>query len=240
MPIPTELSEIESEYLSKIYLWHGIPKIGKTTTAANFGDKDNKIMFFPTEPGHKFQKVYKWKRKDGKDPLCWDDWKDCIREFATDDGGFKCIAVDTLDNLWKWCSNYVLGVKGIEHESDEGFGKGWSAVSKEFETTLTWLVQSGYGVIFLSHSKDKDKQVGPKKISFTDSSLPNGAKKTIHPLCDYIFHFGANEEGKRFIQTKATENVNAGDRSGGLPTYIPMDAEKLKEELNKSIDTIIV
>lgn len=232
MPLPTKKSEKEKDYLKKIYLWYGIPKVGKTTTAANFGDdKDHKILFFPTEPGHKFQEIYKWQTNEGLDPSSWDHWLQCCREIAKDDGGFKCIAVDTLDNLWKWCTLYSNNMLGITHESEMGFGKGYHAVRDEFFKPLNWLTQNGYGIIFMSHEATSERQIGPRKISFTDTTLPGTCRKLVHGICDYILYFGADHDGKRTIRTKATENINAGDRSGLLPELIDMDANKLKAAL---------
>ncbi len=235
MPLPKKKSEKEKDYLKKIYLWYGAPKAGKTTIAANFGDDtDNKILFFCTEPGHKFQEIYKWETAKGKSPSIWEHWKECCREIAKDDQGFKCIAVDTLDNLWKWCAIHVNDELGIEHESQVGFGRGYHAIRDEFFKPLNWLTQNGYGLIFISHEATSERQVGPRKLNFTDTTLPGTCRKLIHGICDYIFYFGMDHDGKRSIRTKGTENFNAGDRSGLLPELIDMDAGKLKELLNGS------
>ena len=39
---------------------------------------------------------------------------------------FKTIIIDTIDNAYKFCTDYVLKKFKIEHESDLGFGKGYA------------------------------------------------------------------------------------------------------------------
>lgn len=236
MALPTERSEKEKNYLRKLYLIYGSPKSGKTTITSQFGDDDkNKVLFFATEPGHKFQEIYKWKKlvqEPGgestlEEPTNWLDFKACCKELVTQKHEYACLAVDTADILFKWCSQHVCHELGIEHESDLGFGKGYAAIRDEFMAPINYLAQKGMGLIFISHEAEKEKTVGPKKISYTDTTLPNTAKKVLHGLCDYIFYFGTTFEGERYIRTKGTENVNAGDRGGHLPEVLPMNAAKL-------------
>ncbi len=237
MPLPTVKSSKESNYLKKIYLWYGAPKVGKTTIAAGFGDDDkNKVLFFATEPGHKFQEIYSYQVTDKKTgelvlPSKWEHWVACCKELATTKHDFKCVAIDTLDNLYKWCSIYTLKRLGITHESELGFGKGYHAVRDEFFIPLNYLTQNGYGLIFISHEDTQERQRGPRKIAYTDTTLPGTCRKLVHGITDYIFYFGMDFEGKRWIRTKGSETVNAGDRSGILPEKLPMDAEVLKKSL---------
>jgi hypothetical protein len=237
--LPTQRSQKEKNYLKKIYLIYGQPKSGKTTIASQFGDDDkNKVLFFATEPGHKFQEIYKYEilnktTGEVRDPIKWNDFLDCCREIAQGGHDFKSIVIDVADNLWKWCSDYVCNENGIQHESDLGFGKGYALIKNEFLKPINYLAQLGYGLIFVSHEQTSEKQVGPRKISYTDSTLPSTAKKVIHGISDYILYFHSDADGSRLIRTKGTENVNAGDRSGKLDPFIPMDAKKLIEELNR-------
>lgn len=221
MPLPRSRSKREPNYLKKTYLIYGLPKTGKTTIASHLGDdEENLVLFFATEPGHKFQEIYKWEKENHDGPTRWEDFLQCCRELATSEHQFKCLVIDTVDNLYKWCSDYVCAKFKIDHESDLGFGKGYSLIKDEFSKPLNYLAQKGMGLIFISHAQTRDIEVGKRKFSRTDTTLPSGAAKFINGLCDYIFYFHQDSEGKRFIRTKQTENVNAGDRSGALPDLI--------------------
>ena len=236
--LPTKRSQKEPNYLKKLYLIYGTPKSGKTTIASHFGDdEDNKVLFFATEPGHKHQEIYKWQKPNKKgeyeDPLHWQDFLSCCKELATQEHDFKCLVIDVADNLWKWCGDYICKMHGIQHESDLGFGKGYALIKDEFMKPINFLAQKGMGIIFVSHAQDKDKELGPRKINYTDSTLPNSAKKVIHGICDYIFYFYQDINGKRLIRTKANETINAGDRSGKLNELIDMNPKLLINELRK-------
>lgn len=240
MAIPKTKTKRESDYLKKTFTIYGVPKIGKSTLVSRMGDDKNKILFFATEAGHKELEIYKWqkeiKQEDGsvklEDPTTWEDFKKCVIEMTQQDE-FRCLAIDTIDNLFHWCSKHIYKKKGIEHASDLGFGKGYEAIKDEFHSAINYLTQKGYGVFFLSHSKTQDKELGNKKITYTDSTLSGTASKVVHGISDYILYLYADLDGNRVIKTKGDETINAGDRSGRLPELLPLDAELLKQELMK-------
>lgn len=239
MPLPSKRSKREPNYLRKIYLIYGLPKSGKTTIASHFGDDEsNKVLFFATEPGHKFQEVYKWMNEQGEDPTSWLEFKQACKELAVEEHDFKCLVIDTADNLFKWCTDYILKKNKVEHESDLSFGKGYSLVREEFSKPLTYLAQKGMGLIFISHAQTKELDIGKRKISRSDTTLPNTAGKFVNGISDFIFYFYQDDEGRRFIRTKGTENVNAGDRSGKLPELIEYTEDEMAENLKQILSKI--
>lgn len=252
MPIPKSKTTRETNYLKKIYLIYGLPKIGKTTIASQFGDDNNKVLFFATESGHKEQEIYKWYVEENvqetdlitgevktvtiqRDPSNWQHFKNCVME-VTQQNDFKCLVIDTVDNLFDWCQSYVRKKEGITHESDLGFGKGYDSLKKEFAAPINYLSQKGYGVLFLSHAKEHEVEENKRKFLKIETTLPNTAKKTIQPLADYILYFHADENGNRLVRTKATQTVTAGDRSGRLPEIIPMDSKALVAHLSRGVE----
>jgi len=234
--LPTEKSKVELDYLKKIYLIYGEPKVGKTTICSQFGGKESEVLFFASESGHKFQEVYKWKTTKGDEPTNWEHFKECCKELILDKDkhNYSCLVVDTVDNLYKWVTDYVNKRKGIEHESDLKFGKGYSAIKTEFMRPVLSLAQHGFGIIFISHAKDRDKEVGNVTINYTDTNLSGSAGKVISGLCDFILYFHLDLDGRRFIRTKGNKAVNAGDRSGKLPEIIEMDSTKLIKALKEA------
>lgn len=224
--------------MKKKYLIYGDPKAGKTTFCANFGDDNNKMLFFCAEPGHSQVEIFKWERSDGHQPQNWMDFVECCRElYATDKHDFKLLVIDTVDILWNWCTEYICKVNEITHPSEMGFGKAYQAISAEFSNVCNKLGQRGIGFIFISHKKEYEVQIGPRKESCISTTLASGAQKFIHGFVDYIWYFTQTQDGKRYILTDRHNNINAGSRGDinlePLPLKMPMDPVKVIELLNR-------
>jgi len=98
-------------------LVYGPSKIGKSTWCSKADD----ALFLATEPGLNALEVF-------QTPItCWDDLLQACAEIAEGKHEFKTIVVDTVDNAYKMCSDYVCKKFKIEHESDLGYGKGLRA-----------------------------------------------------------------------------------------------------------------
>jgi len=237
MALPSAKSKRETNRLKRKYLFYGDPKAGKSTTIANFGDADNKVLFFCAEPGHSFLEIYKWETDDGKQPAHWMDFIKCCSDLATQDHDFKCLAIDTVDILWNWCTDYICKMNDITHPSELGFGKGYQAISSEFSRVCNKLGQMGIGFIFVSHKKEYEAQIGPRKETMTSTTLTAGAKKFIHGFVDYIWYFTQTFEGERYILTDKSDNIVAGSRGikdgEQLPLKMPMDVEFIKNKLEE-------
>jgi len=48
-------------------------------------------------------------------------------------------------------------------------------------------------------------------------------------MCDIILYVHQDDTDDRFIRTKPTKNINAGDRTGRLPEIMPLDFKLIKE-----------
>lgn len=226
MPLPKARSGIETNFLKHSYLIYGNPKIGKTTLASQFGDDDqNKVLFFATEPGHKFQSIYLWTTEKDKLPNKWEHFIQCLNEFAKDNS-FKCVVVDTASHLVTWCVQYILEQRNVKDESDGQYGDVFRRITREFKRVINQLGQLNKGIIFIAHEgmrKKEDDLIHP--------DLPDKYENLFVGLVDYLFYCYADFEGTRFIRTKGNHKIMAGDRSGRLPEVIPMKAETLIKHL---------
>lgn len=225
MELPTKKSEPVKDLRKYIFQLFGSPKAGKSTFASHFKN----AVFICTEPGTKFLSVY------GGDHVHkdWEDIRDTVRNLCTKDHQFETVVFDTIDNAFELCSRYVCKKEGIEHESDLGFGKGWSAVKKEFKQIIDALANRGFGIVFLSHVKTEEREQRGIKRPYINNSLPASAKTYINGLCDFIFYCFIDDDGNRLMRTKSNINTDAGDRSGILPEVMPMSYDLLESELLK-------
>lgn len=234
--LPTAKTPPSTNINEYTYLIYGEPKVGKTTLASQFPN----ALFLATEAGHKFLEVYKIDIKG------FEQFKLACRELITTEHKFKTVIIDTADNLYQMASKSVCKRMGIEHESDADFGKAYSRIKEEIMNVIRALTQHGLGVVFISHVDNKEVTihktiddgkgghiVAETKQKQIDATLGNSAKKVVRGLCDMIFYCYIDDTGKRWIRTKQTESIVAGDRSGKLPPVMPLDYKVLENELLK-------
>jgi hypothetical protein len=150
-------------------LVYGPSKIGKSTWCSKADD----ALFLATEPGLNALEVF-------QTPItCWDDLLQACAEIAEGKHEFKTIVVDTVDNAYKMCSDYVCKKFKIEHESDLGYGKGYALINNEFQRVINKLAFLPYGLILISHSQERDIETRTGKHTRIVPTLPEKARKLV-------------------------------------------------------------
>jgi GTPase SAR1 family protein len=236
MKLPTKPTSGHIDVHEIRWLLYGPPKIGKTSLASGFPG----AVFAACEKGWKALKVYK------KDINSWKQWKSFVALILEGDHEFKTVVVDPVDKLFDLCSLHVCKRLGIEHEADAEWGKGWSEVKKEFTRTMNELFQSKYGIIFISHTKNDIITSQVKEITKMVPTLSKQARSILLPLVDtiglirYKTYKSKEKKGEyeeRFIISfKGSESIEAGDRSGLLPTELRLD--EIPEGTKKTPDIV--
>jgi len=215
-----------NEYTTLIY---GAPKAGKSTLASQFDSP----LFIATEAGLNALETYNMP-VDG-----WETFIMACAEVAKGDHQYKTIVIDTVDNLFKHCSNYICKKQNIQHESELDWGKGWKLVKDEFFRAITKLSLLKYGLVLISHAETTEIKTRTGTITKWVPTMSKQAKEVILPMCDFIF-FATTEpttEGlKRMLKTKPSENWEAGDRTGKFPAEIEMSYKAIEENFKKSIN----
>ncbi len=213
----------------------GPNKIGKSSWCSNAPD----TLFLATEPGLNALDVYQV-------PIdSWDKLLNVCSRLAEESHNFKTIIIDTIDNAYKLCAEYICHKFNIEHESDLGYGKGWSLIHTEFQRVLTKMAFQPYGLYLISHSQEKAIETRTGKYTRIVPTLPDKARQTVIGLVDIIlfcdFEISSDEEGKpiyrRVLRTKPNLNYEAGDRTGRLPEVIDLDFHKFQKAFNGSVLT---
>ncbi len=199
----------------------GPSKIGKSTWCS----KAENALFLATEPGLNALEVF-------QSPItCWEDLLQACAEIAEGKHDFKTNVIDTVDNAYKMCADYVCKKFKIEHESDLGYGKGYALINNEFQRVLNKLAFLPYGLILISHSQEKEIETRTGKHTRIVPTLPDKARKLVTGLVDLILfcdlEMKPGDDGKpawqRVMRTKPSPNYDAGDRTGRLPEVIPLD-----------------
>jgi len=211
------------------YLFHGPPKIGKTTFAALL---INPIamkapFFFRFEEGTKGLSTY------GCSPVGWESFKHYLsnlwkmKKVKKKDFPFNYFVFDTADLMFKMCHAYISKKHRITHASDLEWGKGWEFLVDEFARVYAFLQKFGVGLVLLSHSRETEFKTRTMTVNKWQPTLTGTGRRVILPavdiigFCSYDTLSEISEAEKfkerRVIRWSPTEEWEAGDRSGYLP-----------------------
>jgi len=227
LTLPTKRTSPKTSITEYTTLIYGEPKIGKTTFASRFPA----ALFIATEPGHDALSVYK------VDVSTWTEFLETAALIAKGDHGFETIVIDTVDNLFDMCSDYIRKKHGFEHESDLDYGKGWSLVREEFERKIVKLSLLPYGLVFISHAEAREIKTRTATLTKYTPTLPTSARKVLIPLVSNILFLQSihTEEGEqRVIRCQPSENWEAGCRVSGMPDRLPLDYEVFAETYERA------
>lgn len=224
--LPTKPTTGKFEFQELVQLYYGDPGVGKTTFASKLPLPN---LFIATEDGQRALKAYVQRVHT------WDDFLDIISLLEKGDGDiYASVTIDTVDNLFDFCQDYVCKKLKIAHPSDAEWGKGWDALKKEFKTAITRLQSIGVGVIFISHARSEEVKTRSLKVDKWFPSYPKQCRKIINPLVDFMFYFGVEEKSEkggrivsdRFVCCQPGETWEAKDRMQCYPERMPMDPKE--------------
>lgn len=218
--------QVEQQDMRKLYwLVYGPAGVGKSTFLASAKG----VFFLTTDSGHKFIKSMHRPVKD------WISFKKYVKMIVNERPDYTAICLDNVDGIFKMCRKYICDKRGIEHQSDEKWGKAFDLTASEFELELMKLTAlQQYGLFFVSHSNTRDIKTTFGEKTFTDPTMPKQVYKIIVPIADIVAYMGfdgkIDENGRqaRRMYFQPTESLDAKDRTSKLPESIkipdPRDA----------------
>jgi len=231
--LPTEKTPPRMSLSDLTVLVHGPAKIGKSTLCS----KAEKALFLATEAGLNALEVFQV-------PIStWNEFLAACGEIAKGEHGFRTIVVDTLDNLFRMCSEYICMRHKIQHESDLGYGKGFALTNNEFYRALNKLSLLPCGLFLVCHSQAKEIETRTGKRTRIVPTLPDKARRMVLGMVDVILYCdveavidadGKTATERRVMRTKPTEAYEAGDRTGRLPDVIDLDYAKFVEAFEQA------
>lgn len=231
MPLlPTAKTAPKNSLADLTVLVYGQTKIGKTTLCS----QAEGALFLATEPGLNALDVYQ------VPILSWDDLLNGCAEISEGNHPFKTVVIDTIDNAYKFCVDYILRKFKVEHESDLAYGKGYAIVNNEFQRVLTKLAFLPCGLFLISHAKEMEMDSRTGKYTRVVPTLPDKARKIVLGMadmvlfCDLEVQTGGDGEPRvrRVIRTKPSLYYEAGDRTGRLPETLDLDFPSFLEAFN--------
>ena len=161
--LPTAKTQPKPNLADLTVLVYGPTKIGKSTLCS----QADGAVFLATEPGLNSLDVYQVPIQS------WDDLLAACAEIEKGEHPFKTLIIDTIDNAYKFCTDYILKKFKIDHESDLGYGKGYAIVNNEFQRVLTKLAFMPYGLFLVSHAKEIEVETRTGKYTRIVPTLPD-------------------------------------------------------------------
>ena len=225
--LPTAKTQPKPDLAALTVLVYGQTKIGKST----FCSQADGALFLAAEPGLNALDVFQVPIQS------WDELLGACAEVTEGKHPFRTIIIDTIDNAYKFCTDYIIKKYKIEHESDLGYGKGYAIVNNEFQRVLTKLAFLPYGLFLISHAKEIEMDSRTGKYVRVVPTLPDKARKIVLGMADMVLFCDleptTGEDGsqslRRVIRTKPRLYHEAGDRTGRLPETIDLDFAKFYE-----------
>lgn len=236
--------------LSGKMIWlYGEPKIGKTTMASEIGN----TWFIATEKGQDFVEARK--------PTPINNWA-TFKAFVawlrasppatfSDGQTIQWLCIDTVDKLFRFCSDSVCASIGIEDPSELEHGKAWSKLRNEFHREMNTLRSLPYGLICISHETRREFEARGRKQTRTQPNVGASGYDWLLGGSDLIIRAYAQDVpekvgGKvtgRFINERRMQlHPNSAVVAGGrmskyLPPTLPLASKALLDVLEQADPT---
>ena len=97
MPLPTTKTQPKPDLADLTVLVYGQTKIGKSTLCSHA----DSALFLATEPGLNALDVYQVPIQS------WEDLRKACAEIVEGNHPFKTVILDTIDNAYKFCTEYI-------------------------------------------------------------------------------------------------------------------------------------
>lgn len=180
------------------------------------------------------------------DVASWADFKSICRQLKKPEAKelYETIVIDTIAIAYALCEKYILNREGVQAIGDIGYGKGWSMLKDEFETTFRELTQLGYAIVFIAHSKTKKTEYVDEEGNELDAlapDLPNAAYQIVNRMVDVIGYIGVEYDLKtgqsyRYLYTRGTPTIFAGSRYQYLAPKIELGYKQLVDAIAEAME----
>lgn len=227
--------------ITRSMIWiYGEPKIGKTTLAASFPG----VWFIATEKGQDWVEI--------REPTLVSSWDEFLELCAYieenkpthfgDGTPIRAICIDTVDLLFKMCNDQVCVDMGVSDPGEIPHGGGWGRLSKEFERVMSKIRRWPYGLICISHVRQKEFKSKGRKWDRYEPNIGAAGMRWCLAAADIILYAHVSEEveknangevtGKiiehRVAQCHPSSTAVAGGRMANrLPAMIPLNYGEL-------------
>lgn len=206
LKLPKKYIEPSGNFDDFSVLIHGEKKIGKTDLANQSG----KVLLLQHDPP---QRAYR------RMEIVCSDWKilrDSVKklELMTKKKFiYDRVVIDGIGTAFERCLQWVCEKRGIDHPQDEGYGKGWSALFREFGNIIDRLLYLPCGIWFICHSEWKEVETSSgDEVTRLCPILSPKAEGIVNGKVDATFAYDYKDDGNRILIVKGSNRVIAGNR----------------------------
>lgn len=230
-----EPTRISRNLRGKYMLFYGLPKVGKTTLLSKF--PKSLILEFETGTNALNNAYVQPIQK-------WTDAKAVLRELRKNEvkEKFYTVCIDTADVAWSLCEKYICQQNQVQNLGDIPWGKGYALCKQEYEDYFREIAMLGYGVIFTSHSAEKNMkdEKGNDYISLAPA-LPQRPYDIVNKMVDIIGYIRAIKnydtgEQKTFLFLRGDDRFVAGSRFKYIEPRIEFSYEALSSAIYNAVD----
>ena len=223
---PTIPSQDIRDYTMLLYARE---KWGKSTFFSTFPG----ALFLCTEPGTKGLEIYSYNSETGV--TSWEIFRGAVKALEQDTARFRNVVIDTLDEAYRMCFEYVCRQAGVSHPNDANdYGKTWTGITNEFAEVFRRIRATGRGLYMTSHARESEiESASGTKFHRISPSLTGKAGARVLALVDFIFYgeYFKDDKGqtRNVIVTRGDDLIVAGQRKiggKGLPRYIGLPEDE--------------
>ena len=180
----------------------------------------------------------------------WAEFKKVLRQLKEDavKQKFSTVIVDTADIAYNYVTKYICanakrpdGGIGVDKVGDIPYGAGYGLIEQEFDECLRSIVQMDYGLVLISHAKDKTfKDQEGVEFNQIVPTLDSRGTKVVSRMAD-IFGYSrtvTDENGELSVKLfmRGTPRFMAGSRFKYTPDYIDFNYQALVNAIGDAID----
>ena len=235
-----EPSKISRDLKGKYLLLYGAPKVGKTS----FAVQAPRALVCAFEMGTNALAGTR-----SLPMLKWSDFKKVISQLRKPQAKemYDTVVIDTVSIAYALCEKYICQRESVDSIRDVAWGQGWGMLKNEFQEAFREITMLGFGVIFISHAKEKPTEARDEEgnaISAMAPDLPTAAYTIVNSLVDLIGYIAVEFDSstgmsERYLYTRQTPTVFAGSRYQYLAPKIKFGYNELVEAIGEAIDKTV-
>ncbi len=156
----------------------------------------------------------------------WSVFKEYLTLLEAKQNNFKTVVVDLVEGMYEYCRSYVFEKNKMTHESDQGYGKGFALVEKEFLDVMKRVCNLDYENIILISRETNNTNVTKKtgeSISLIKPDLRDKISNSLIGMIDLVGRVVVDNDTNRKLSFKNDEFVFGGGRLNIKAKEIPLN-----------------